>query len=78
MITWLGDRTNVVEVDYTQSPDLVVTDIFWETDGDIEFIVKNEGFWKKNPGLIRYQIRMDTYNNLGEISGTSNFFGDAA
>ena len=78
VITWLGDRTNVVEVDYTQSPDLVVTDIFWETDGDIEFIVKNEGFWKKNPGLIRYQIRMDTYNHLGEISGTSNFFGDAA
>lgn len=77
-LTWLGDRTNIVEADYTQAPDLVVTDIFWETDGDIEFIVKNEGFWKKNPGLIRYQIRVDTYNHLGEISGTANFFSDAA
>lgn len=77
-LTWLGDRTNIVEADYTQAPDLVVTDIFWETDGDIEFIVKNEGFWKKNPGLIRYYIRLDTYDHLGEISGTSNFFGDAA
>ncbi len=78
VLTWLGDRTNIVEADYTHAPDLVVTDIFWETDGDIEFVVKNEGIWKKNPGLIRYHIRLDTYDHLGEISGTSNFFGDAA
>ena len=77
-VSWLGGITNVVKVDYTEPPDLVVKDIYWESDGDIEFIVANEGFWKKRIGLIRYYIRLDTYNHLGEISNTQNFFGDAA
>jgi hypothetical protein len=78
VVTWLGDRTNIVPMDYTRSPDLVVTDIFWETDGDVEFIVKNEGIWKKNPGLIRYHLRVNTYDHLGGISGSADYFGDAA